>query len=115
MKRDDVVYLHHILAAISRIQEYLAGVTYDQFIENYLLQDGVVRQLEIIGEATRNISSDFQSLHSDLPWDRMVAIRNRLAHAYFEVNLAIIWDTAQVNLPPLRTQVERLLEKSGGE
>jgi len=114
MKRDDSVYLQHILAAISRIQEYLAGVTYDEFTENHLLQDGVVRQLEIIGEATRQISTEFQDMHPDLPWSQMVGIRNRLAHAYFEVNLPIIWDTARVNLPPLKAQVEQLLGKSAG-
>jgi len=109
MKRDDTVYLKHIFDAIERTQEYLAGVSYDQFAQSHLLQDGVVRQLEIIGEAARNISEVFKKVHAELPWDKMVGMRNRLIHAYFAVNLPIVWDTAQTDLPPLRQQIARIL------
>ncbi len=111
MKKDDRVYLRHILDAIHRVQEYLAGVSYDQFSQNHLLQDGVVRQLEIIGEAARNLSSSFESAHPELPWNKMIGIRNRLIHAYFEVNLRIVWDTVQGDLPSLEAQIEYILEK----
>jgi uncharacterized protein with HEPN domain len=113
MKKDDTVYLRHILDAIQRIQEYLADASYDQFLQNYLLQDGVVRQLEIIGEAARNVSSAFQSTHPEFAWSKIIGIRNRLIHAYFEVNLSIVWNTVQVDLPPLKQQVERILEEMG--
>jgi uncharacterized protein with HEPN domain len=110
MKRDDMVYLRHILDAIQRIEEYLAGISYDQFLQSTLLQDGVVRQLEIIGEAARNTSTSFRDAHPELAWGKMVGMRNRLTHAYFEVNLSIVWDTVQTDLPPLEQQVEQIFE-----
>jgi uncharacterized protein with HEPN domain len=111
MKKDDTVYLRHIMDALELIRRYLAGISYDQFLQSHLLQDGVVRQLEIIGEAARNISDTFKSAHAELPWSKMVGVRNRLIHAYFEVNLPIVWDTVQMDIPSLRQQVERILEQ----
>jgi uncharacterized protein with HEPN domain len=109
--KNDAVYLHHILDAINRIQGYTAGVSYDQFLQDSLLQDGVVRQLEIIGEAAKNVSSTFRDAHPELPWRQMTGTRNKLIHGYFEVNLFIVWDTVQSDLPPLKQQVERIIEE----
>jgi uncharacterized protein with HEPN domain len=109
--KSDAVYLQHILDAINRIQGYTAGVSYDQFLQNSLLQDGVVRQLEIIGEAAKNVSSTFRDTHPELPWSQMTGTRNKLIHGYFDVNLFIVWDTLQSDLPPLKQQVERILEE----
>ena len=109
--KNDAVYLHHILDAINRIQGYIAGVSYDQFLQDSLLQDGVVRQLEIIGEAAKNVSSTFRDARPELPWSQMTGTRNKLIHDYFEVNLFIVWDTVQSDLPPLKQQVERILEE----
>ena len=109
--KNDTVYLHHILDAINRIQGYTAGVSYDQFLQDSLLQDGVVRQLEIIGEAAKNVSSTFRDAHPELPWSQMTGTRNKLIHGYFEVNLFIVWDTVQSDLPPLKQQVERIIEE----
>jgi uncharacterized protein with HEPN domain len=111
--KNDAVYLHHILDAINRIEQYLAGVSYDRFLQDALLQDGVIRQLEIIGEAARNVSKDLQNARPELPWDKMIGIRNILIHAYFRVDLFIVWDTAQSDLPRLKQQVEQLLDDIG--
>ena len=108
-KRDDSVYLRHILDAIQRIQEYLAGVAYDQFMQSSLLQDGVVRQLEIIGEAASKVPPSFRDGHPGPAWGSMIGMRNRLIHAYFEVDLSIIWDTVQTDLPSLRQEVRHIL------
>jgi uncharacterized protein with HEPN domain len=62
-KRDDTVYLRHILDAIQRIQEYITGISYNQFVDNLLLQDGVMRQLEIIGEAATGLTAEFRNAH----------------------------------------------------
>ena len=107
--RSDTVYLHHILDAIDRIQGYVAGISYERFRQDRLLQDGVVRQLEIIGEAAKKVSNPFRDLHPQLPWKQMTGIRDKLIHDYFEVDLLIVWDTVTVDLPPLRRQVERIV------
>ena len=111
--KNDAVYLHHILDAINRIQGYVAGVAYERFLQDNLLQDGVVRQLEIIGEAARNVSSAFRDAHPELPWGQMISIRNKLVHDYFQVNLFIVWDTVHTDLPPLKEQVGRILRMLG--
>jgi uncharacterized protein with HEPN domain len=112
MKQNDAVYLSHILDAITQIETYTAGLSYDQFSQTRLVQDGVIRQLKIIGEASRNLSDDFRDQHPELPWPQIISLRNRLIHAYFEVNLGIVWDIVQNDLPPLKHNVTEWLHKT---
>ncbi len=114
MKKDSSVYLHHILDAIQRVERHLTGVSREEFFESELLQDAVVRQLEIIGEAARNLPEDFRRGHPQVSWSQIVGMRNRLVHAYFQVDLAIVWEIATLDLPPLRQQVEGILELRQG-
>jgi len=111
--KSDTVFLHHILDAMNSVEQYLAGISYDRSLQDALLQDGVVRQMEIIGEAARNVSKDLQNAHPELPWGKMIGIRNILIHAYFRVDLLIVRDTTQSDLPRLKQQVEQLLEEMG--
>ena len=109
MKKDDTVYLRHILDAIGRVDEYVQIVSKEQFLENHLLQDAVVRQLEIIGEASRNVSDEFREKHAIIPWGQIIAFRNRVIHAYFDVNLDIAWSILQNDLLPLKRNVKQIL------
>lgn len=109
MKKDDGVYLHHIQDAIGRVERHLAGVSWEQFLESELVQDAVVRQLEIIGEAARNLSDDSRQAHHQVPWGEIVGMRNRLIHAYFQVDLTIVWEIAHTDLPLLKEQIEHIL------
>jgi uncharacterized protein with HEPN domain len=110
MKRDDTVYLHHILDAIGLIEEYTKGMSEDDFFTNSMAHDAVVRQLEIIGEAARNISDGFRERHSKLPWGKMIGIRNKIIHEYFNVNYAIVWDTVSDDLPGLKKSIEKMIK-----
>ncbi len=112
-KRDDTILLRDILDAISQIELYLAGVTYRTFCETPLLQDGVMHRLEIIGEASRNLSDVFLEQHQDMPWQDIIGMRNRIAHAYFAVDLRAVWDTAMTDIPMLRAWIERVLGEGG--
>jgi len=111
MKRNDRVYLAHILDALTQIESYTAGLVYAEFVQKRLVQDGVIRQLEIIGEASGNLSSDFRDEHSNLPWPQIISLRNRLIHAYFDINLGIVWDIVHTDLPPLKQNVRAWLGK----
>lgn len=108
-KRDDVVLLRDILDALVQIESYLTDVSYEAFCETPLLQDGVMHRLEIIGEASRNLSDAFLDQHPDIPWQDIIGMRNRIAHGYFAVDLRAIWDTAQMDVPALREWIERVL------
>ena len=110
MKRDDRVYLQHILESIERIESYLSGVTLPQFLQDTLRQDGVVRQLEIIGEASRQISSDFRLQHPEVPWGQIVALRNRIVHDYMNIDIEIVWEIVQQDLPVLKQTIRRIVE-----
>jgi uncharacterized protein with HEPN domain len=110
MKRDDTVYLRHILDAIELIDEYTKGMSENEFLSNSMAHDAVVRQIEIIGEAAGNVSTEYQADHDDLPWEKMIGIRNKIIHEYFNVNYSIVWDTIQDDLPLLKKSIKKLLK-----
>jgi len=108
-KTDDLTLLGDILDAISRVESYTHGIDKEKFLENLMMQDAVMHQIEIIGEASNGISEGFRETHSSLPWLQMRAIRNKIVHDYRGINLHIIWDTVKNDLPMLKTQVRSLL------
>ncbi|NQE44496.1 hypothetical protein C5S31_00555, partial [ANME-1 cluster archaeon GoMg2] len=87
MKKDDFVYLRHIGDAIFRIEEYTKGVKYDDFMNINLVQAGVMRELEILGEATKRLSRDIRAKYPDIPRREMAGMRDKLIHDYFGVDL----------------------------
>ena len=115
MKKDDTVYLHHILDAINAIEEYLRGVNEENFKATRLLQDGTIRQIEVIGEAIRHISKDTRKTYPEIPWQDIAGMRDKLIHDYFGVDIEKVWDTAWQDLPVLKEQVIRILKDYGRE
>ncbi len=112
--RDDGVYLRHILDALSKIESYVA-VGRDVFMSTSHWQDAVIRQLEIIGEATKRLSQDLRSRHLDVPWRRIAGLRDVLIHDYMGVHLAAVWEVAQTDLPVLEKQIRDILAKLASE
>lgn len=107
-----VDYLEHIRDAIERIERYIGDLDELGFLQNELVQDGVIRNLEVIGEASRNIERDcpaWAQAHPDVPRGLAYEMRNVLAHGYFKVDLELVWRTLQGDLPPLYRQVIELL------
>jgi uncharacterized protein with HEPN domain len=108
-------YLEHIAEAITRATSYVElsqGV--EAFRQNPLVQDGVIRNIEIIGEAANHINRmapDFVAQHPELPWAQMRGMRNIVAHAYFNVDLTTVWRTVQEDLPKLKQQIDPLLRQ----
>ena len=104
-------YLGHILEAIERIEGYTQGMDDAALQSNLMLQDAVIRNLEIIGEASHNIIKhhpDFAAANPDLPLNAAYQMRNAVAHGYFKVDLDIVWETVRHELPKLRAQVATL-------
>lgn len=111
-------YLLHMLEAMDRVLEYTAGVTEEQFVANQMLQDAVVRNIEIIGEAANNlleVGPEFAARYPSIPFARIYGMRNRVAHSYFAVSTAMIWDSVQVDVPELRQQVVNVLAELQSE
>jgi len=109
--RRDKAYLKHILDAISNIEKFMLGVSKEMFLENVEKQYAVLRGLEIIGEATKNLSEELKKKHPNIPWKEIAGMRDKLIHQYFGVNLDLVWETIKTKLPELKSQVSRILKE----
>jgi uncharacterized protein with HEPN domain len=109
MWRDDG-YLLDILDAAHSIQVFTAGVDEKRFCEDDLLQSGVIRKLEIIGEAAGRVSTEFVVDHPAIPWRQMVSMRNRLIHEYTKVRMELVWQAVQADIPALVELITPLVE-----
>lgn len=110
MKRhSDTPYLQHVVDAIDRIEQYVQGLDRTTFDRNLLVQDGVIRQLMIIGEAVKLLSGDLRAKHTGIPWSRIARMRDRLVHQYLGIDMETVWLTVQDDLPVLRSEIEAIL------
>ena len=106
-------YLGHIIEAIERIYRYTEDIDEVGFLGNQMIQDAVLRNIENIGEAARNIertAPEFAARHVDVPWAVIYTMRNRVSHGYFKVDLEIVWKTVQNDLPELAEQIAKLAD-----
>lgn len=110
--RDWGFRVQDILKAINKIQRFIKGMTLNQFKKNELVIDAVVRNLEVIGEASKSIPTAVKRLHPDIPWEHMNGMRNILIHEYFGVDVKIVWHTAKKSLPALQKQLQNLSQKA---
>ncbi len=110
MLNRDFIRFQHMLEASQAAVSHLSGKSREELDRNRLLLSGVVRELEILGEAASQISSTIREQFSSLPWKEMIGLRNRLIHAYFEVNNQTIWLVVKESLPPLILQIEQILQ-----
>jgi len=110
--KDDRIYLLHVRDAIQHILEYTAAGK-EHFFADRKTQDAVVRNLEIIGEAIKRVSSSLKDAHPDVSWKPIAGMRDKLIHDYFGVNLRLVWDVVERDLPALRLRVTQLLEALG--
>jgi len=109
MKRD-AIYLRHILDAIQRIEAYTAEGR-EAFMDGSHWQDATIRQLEIIGEATKRLSPELRAKYPAVPWRRVAGLRDVLIHDYFGVDLTAVWQLTQTEIPEIRKRVETILQR----
>lgn len=111
MQRSYEAYLKDILDAIRKIENYSENLTYEEFLKDELRQDGVVKNLEVIGEAVKNIPDDIKSKKPDIEWKKIAGLRDILTHGYFGINFEIVWDVISNKIPDLKKNVQELLNK----
>jgi uncharacterized protein with HEPN domain len=107
-RRDDTLLLIDILEALEVIQDYIQGYTYEEFIQDRKTKDAVIRNLEIVGEASNHLSDAYKNKNDQIPWRQMIGIRNRIIHEYFGVDYAIVWNIISKNLESIRIDLEKL-------
>jgi uncharacterized protein with HEPN domain len=106
--KDDFVYIEHIMLCINKIQDYTNDLDQINFSKNELIQDAVIRNIEIIGEATKKISSDLKTQYNEIPWKEMSGMRDKLIHDYFGVDVEVVWKTVQEDIPYLKSLIQSI-------
>jgi hypothetical protein len=108
---DNSAYLLHILDCVGKIDRYLQNYSFEKFANDDLVIDAVVRNVEIIGEVSSNLTRDFRSKHTQIPWRKIIDTRNRIVHGYATVDLEIIWNITQTELENLKIEIEKILDE----
>jgi len=108
--KDSTIYLSDIIEAMAKIQRYTDGLTFESFAANEMVVDAVNRNLEIIGEAARSIPEGIRNSNPQIPWQRMIGLRNIVVHEYFGIDLNIVWEIVRVNIPETRPLMEAMLK-----
>jgi uncharacterized protein with HEPN domain len=112
MQSKDRIRVQHILDEAAEACKYAEGISFDEFVEDGKTVRAIMRSIEVIGEAASKISIEFRKEHPDVSWQKIIGMRNRLIHVYFDIDYNIIWKTVKENLPPLIEQMQSILQNS---
>lgn len=108
MHKEPEIFIGHILSCINDILLYTEGMSIESFMSNKMVQDAVIRNFEVMGEASKNISADFRNQQSEIPWRQIAGLRDVLIHNYLKVDLEAVWTTVTDHLPSLKLKLEKL-------
>lgn len=108
MKKDINLFIQDILENIKDIESFSKGITKEKFESNKLVQNAIIRSLEIIGEAAKNIPDSFRGEHLEIPWRNIAGFRDVLSHAYFGVNIDRVWAIIETDLPKLKEEISKI-------
>lgn len=109
MRKNPKFFLRHILESIRWIEEYTEGISKDDFLRLTKVQDAVIRRLEIVGEAVKNLPSEFREKYLDIPWRQIAGIGDVLIHGYFGVDLDLLWNVVKKDIPDLKQKISKIL------
>jgi uncharacterized protein with HEPN domain len=111
IKRESILYLEDMILSMRRIEDYIGNMSFKQFKMNQMAVDAIIRNFEIIGEASKNIPENIKEKYPEIPWKNMYGLRNLITHEYFGIDYEMIWKIAKTNLPVNKLDLERVLKK----
>ncbi len=114
-QHNDMIRLRHMLDHAKEAVDLIAGKAKTELQHNRVLELALIRLVEIVGEASAKVSSETQAKYPSIPWPQVIGMRNRLIHGYDSVDLDILWDTIEVDLPPLIAEIEKIIGQAGEE
>ena len=114
-QRNYLLYLTDIIESIEKIERYSEGLTFDKMVEDEKTRDAIIRNIEIIGEASKNVPDEIINKYPEIDWKEMSAMRNKLIHGYFSVSDTILWETIQHDLLPLKNGIIRIIKEQKAE
>ena len=109
--KDDLAFIEHILDSINAVKEFSRNLSKEGLVSNRLRQSAIVREIEIIGEAVKNISEDLKRKHLETEWKDIAGTRDKMIHHYFGVDLNIVWDIMKRDIPVLERQIKKIKEE----
>ncbi len=112
IKKDPLVFIKHIRDSINEIESFTKNVSKEKFMSNNEKQSAVIRQLEIIGEAVKNLPKDFTSKYKEIPWNKIAGMRDKIIHHYFGIDLVTVWNVIKKDLPVLKEEIIKIFEKN---
>ncbi len=112
MPLPDVVFLRHMLDAIDRVADVVSRTTVDHFMADWVTQDAIIRELQILGEAAGRVTRELARSHPEIPWTEITGLRHKLVHDYFVVDLNVVWQTATVDVPAVRPHIAKLASEA---
>jgi len=111
MKRDYKLFIKDILDCIQKIEEFAGDIKFDEFVKDDKTNSAVVRKLEIIGEATKNLPKSIRQKYKQLPWNDMAKMRDKIIHFYFGIDYEIVWKVIKIRLPQIKSMLVKILEE----
>ena len=105
MKKEDYIFIEQILESIKDIESFIKEISKDAFFKNKEKQNAIVRSLEVIGEAVKNIPNNLKEKYSSIPWREIAGTRDKIIHHYFGVDLNMVWDIVKINIPDLKIKI----------
>lgn len=111
IKREYILYLEDMFQSMQRIEEYIGDLKFKQFKKTHIVVDAVVRNFEIIGEASKKLPADIHEKYPEIPWRKMYGLRNLIAHEYFGIDYEMIWEIAKANLPKNREDLQKVIKR----